>query len=59
MLEIESKKLKSDMVQMRRDSERLSGQSKNVSLKMHELIPQLKSAESYCQLIVQVDYIIL
>ena len=46
-LEIESKKLKSDMVQMRTDSERLSGQSKNVSLKMHELIPQLESAESY------------
>ena len=47
LLEIESKKLKSDMVQMRTDSERLSGQSKNVSLKMHELIPQLESAESY------------
>ena len=46
-LEIESKKLKSDMVQMRTDSERLSGQSENVSLKMHELIPQLESAESY------------
>ena len=47
MLEIEIKILKSDMVQMRTDSERLSGQSKNVSLKMHELIPQLESAESY------------
>ena len=34
------------MVQMRTDSERLNGQSKNLSVKMDELMPQLESAES-------------
>jgi len=46
ILDIEIKTFESVIVQMRTDSERLSGQSKHLGIKFDELIPQLESAES-------------
>ena len=45
-MKLKLKNFESDIVQMRTDSECLSGQSKHLSIKMDELKPQLKSAES-------------